>query len=452
MIPGALNTAIALLAAAGFALLCMRTLSQQLTIAFAVYAGFYLLTFGIGAAVIAATQGTVAWLAIFVGMDTSPIPSTLPGRFTSLAVMPLVATGVAALLVRSLVGKSRVALDDRRESHRTEMGAVRMMFVLSAAYCLFRLSASGMLGHTLVTTADTDYMSLISLRTSLAGSLGALFFGNIYIVLPMLVAATAWQYIGQRKMIDLIMLIFMSAVALFFYLSIFAKSQIIIFLIFIVVAVALRQRLTWRTIGSFGLVALAALSLLGYLQDATDPLSILDDIWLVIFRVAVSGPYFVTLYPEVLPHAGLDLGLQFFGIGPGSATNVVVMNYMYPTLNFVQGTASAPSQIVAYAEGGWPFVLVVMVLTVVTLVTVTLASRRISTPLQAGLFAAACVFLYYTTQGGFFAALTVSYGFVWALFGYAACRIIALAAAITAAGSHDAGMAVAPSTSPERTA
>jgi hypothetical protein len=452
MIPGALNTAIALLAAAGFAVLCMRTLSQQLTIAFAIYAAFYLLTFGIGAAVIAATQGTVAWLPIFVGMDTSPIPLPLPGRFTTLAVIPLVATGFAALLVRSLVRSSGVALGDRRQSHRNEMGAIRILFVLSAAYCLLRLSAAGMLGHTLVTTADTDYVSLISLRTSLAGSLGALFFGLIYIVLPMLVAATLWQFIGQRQIGDLVVSLLMSATVIFFYLSIFAKSQIIIFFIFIAVVVALRQRVTWRAIGVFGLTALAALSLLGYLQDATDPLSILDDVWLVIFRVAVSGPYFVTLYPEVLPHAGLDLGLQFFGVGPDSATNIVIMNYMYPTLNFVQGTASAPSQIVAYAEGGWPFVLVVMLLTMAALVIIALASRRIRTPLQAGLFAAACVFLYYTTQGGFFAALTVSYGFVWALFGFAACRMIALAAAIAAAGPHYAGMTVAPSTIPERTA
>ena len=113
------------------------------------------------------------------------------------------------------------------------------------------------------------------------------------------------------------------------------------------------------------------------------------------------------------PFVGIDLGLQSLGIGPTLPTNQIISNFMFPHATWVQGAAPAAAQVMAYAQGGYPWAFVTMILVGLWIAVAGQLKRCIRNPLQFSAFIGSVTTCYYLSQGDFLGAFNVDYGYKW---------------------------------------
>ena len=154
--------------------------------------------------------------------------------------------------------------------------------------------------------------------------------------------------------------------------------------------------------------------------------SILDSIYLILFRVASSFPFYYALYPKVLSYTGIYLGIPIFGFGAAPHDNQVVWSYMYPGTNWIVGAVVGPSPLLAYSQAGFIFAFFTMALIGLFILLIASIGRQLRGPLQYALYMQGLVFLYYLTQISVQSAFMSSYGILWGLLGIGILFIVSL--------------------------
>jgi|GEM_PF-6443434 len=391
-----------------------KRLDRYTRIPFFVYNGFYILTVVIGGIIIGFPAGEQLWIISHLSMDTSFVNKDVGFKYWFLLLSPLFIPNISLLYLSIFRGKfSRKYINylNIPISKITVFIVVGMLI----GYCVLTLFQHGQLGTTML-NAGGDYQDNIISRTNLFGTLGNLFFGIVYMSLPMMANYCLYQMKFDRFWYWLLIIVGISLTLLFFYMSIFTKSNLLIYFISMFVGAIYIGWVKGRHIPFFLVGGVILVGVQEFFLADQDTLDFLLSISNVLFRMASSHPYYVTLFPDVIPFVGIDLGLQRFGIGPDIATNMEVMNYMYPSLTWVQATASAAAHLVAFAEGGYAWSIVTLLFIGAIISFIGYVGRCVRTPILFACYTQLNIMVYYFTQSSVVSSFTVSYGIKWAFF------------------------------------
>ena len=407
MIPAILISALSLF-------VTLKWGSARLRFPLAVYTVIYLVTTVIGATWVAMQQDYTLWAILGGGLDTTYLRSLGDAKYWFLLYSPFVIPPLVMLFLDRRAGhKGFPALEPMLRA-RVHPLAHALLFLGLSGYCLFALFAQGLVNLGAVLSAQGDYGTLMGLRTHIFVTAGRAFFGLVYIGLPALAHVALFKTLRGGGLRWLLLLIFdVLAISVLVLLTI-QKGILIIFLLALAIGFSLLQR---RRLWPLLLGAASGLGVLTLLQSyfSAGAWGLIQSVSLVLFRMASGFPYYVTLYPSVLPYSGIDLGLDLIGIGSKNTESFDVARYMDPTVSWGQGEAAAAAHVVAYCQGGIPFAIVTLILCGVFLHWVSRLEAYLDSPLGYALYVQGLVFAYYLTQTTLRGAFTTGYGIMWAV-------------------------------------
>ncbi len=377
-----------------------------------VYCVSYSITTVIGSTIISIQHGGELWRLYGGGIDTSLLTDYGSFKYLFLLFSPLVVCPFVFLLFSRLQTPRFLS---RPVSLLTSIDAdiysFSIVLLLLAGYCLFAMYVRGFLTPSSLIQAQGDYVTSIRLREQIFNSMGRTFFGLLYMALPTLAHFALYKALRMNSLAWRVLFLSVSAIFSFLVLLTFQKSLLLLFLLSLAIGlVALGRVRRWI----LAVASLAAFLLLNAIQIfVLRDWQALQSLYLVIFRMANSFPFYVNLYPRILPHTGIDLGLDIFGLAPKPNEVEAVFNYMYPGITWAQGAAPAPAHLAAYAQAGIWFVIATLAFIGWYLSLV--ARLEPDTPVRYVLFVQGLVGAYYLTQIAVRGFLTTSYGLIWVL-------------------------------------
>ncbi len=380
------------------------------------YCGFYSVTTLIGATLIGLSDGKclepLAW-----GLDFQVLRDVNNVRYWCLLFMPMIVPPALVIgLARSRIIESAVRnAAGRLNASPSQLGFLTI-YCLWAGYCLGKLYITGQIGTIFKWHSHRgDYVSMILQRTEMAGMLGSVFFGLIYITLPMLSFYSLYCSVKEPGFAWKAIFCFSAFTTAIISLSLMQKGPVLLFFVFIGIGLVELKVIHPRSLAIFGL---GLVFLLTFLQRfMAENWSYEQTFNLIVFRMAHSYPYYLNIYPDMLPFFGLDLGLHLIGMGEIASDNNVVFDYMYPACDWVQGAAPGPAHVRAYGQGGLPFAMVTLMLIGLGIKMAGVLRRYIAGPLSFSLYMASLVCLYFLTQTSAREAVLSCYGICWAMPG-----------------------------------
>ncbi len=380
------------------------------------YCGFYFVTTLIGATLIGLTDSKclepLAW-----GLDFQILHDVNNVRYWWLLFMPMIVPPACVLLFN----KSRI-IDTvvkgtaiRLNSTSSQLGYI-VVYSTWAGYCLGKLYVTGQIGTIFKWHSHRgDYVSMILQRTEMATMLGSVFFGLIYITLPMLSFYALYCAVRQPGLAWKAIFCGSALTTAVISLSLMQKGPVLLFFVFIGIGLVELKVIKPR---SLAIVGAALVFFLTTLQRfMAESWSYEQTFNLIVFRMAHSYPYYMNIYPDVLPFFGIDFGLHLIGMGEIASDNNIVFNHMYPYCDWVQGAAPGPAHVRAYGQGGMLFAFVTLSLIGVGIKMAGILRRHIAGPLSFSLYMASLVCLYFLTQTSAREALLSCYGICWAVPG-----------------------------------
>jgi hypothetical protein len=390
-----------------------RSADHNLHVPFFVYTGSYLVTTGIGAAIIAASDGDLAVLQAY-GLDLKPLTFLGGPLYWVMLFAPLIIPGLVVLQFRRDYLTEQVlnvALPRNDNLDQITLMTVSFGFI---GYCLVRLAMSGNISViSMWLTLQGDAAGIVGLRVDLIPVLGREFFGILYIALPTLSSASLYVFYHKPTLLSGAMVFLTVFSIIFLNLAIMQKSPLLIY--FIILGFGfyeLRRFRIWIAV----IFVLSLICLLTVLQSFfTQDWTIVNSMELIIFRLASSFPYYLNLFPDLLPYTGPDLGLHLIGLCDSPLDHEEVYNYMYPQTTWAQGAAPAPAHVRAYAQLGPAFALLTVVICGFFIRAIATLRMRINGPSSFALYIASLLFLYYSTQTSLRESILSCYGIVWAL-------------------------------------
>jgi hypothetical protein len=390
-----------------------RKLDADVRYPLALYCAIYVVTTLLGASLIALSNGDIL-SQLNYGVDLRVLTDLGSLTYWSLLFAPLIVPLLWVLLFsKNLVAEEIFARVLPHFRDRLTIASLLVTFTGLASYCILDLYWNGYLGSLLTLVSFRgDYLSIIVLRAEMISTLGSSFFGIAYIALPTLSQCALYQYAHTRSWAWQLAFIFTLLVTAFLCISTIQKSLVLIYLFFLGIGLAELKVIRWWTLGIVLTMIILLLTVMQsfFLEDW--------DIWrsldLITFRLASSYPYYVRLYPDVLPYIGIDWGSHLIGLGEPPADSLDVFDYMYPGITWVQGSTPAAAHIRAYAQAGPLFAVVTLALIGFLLTAIGGLRRRIKGPLTYALYMQTLVLLYYLTQTSLREAVLSCYGIFWA--------------------------------------
>lgn len=396
--------------------LVWRFVDSAVRLPYALFCVFYIVTSGVGGAVAAVTNGdilnTLGW-----GLDLSVLQNINTLSYWSMLYGPLIVPGLILVLFQDFrLPEHGVEACLKNYRDGLDNSTLLMVFGLFAGYCFGKLAIQGQLGSIFMwLTLKSDFLSMMILRENLMQNLGSVFFGLVYITLPMLSFCALYRLIETRWMSWFVTFVLLSTANLVLCMALMQKSPVLLYIVFVGIACVELKLVRWQALGG---VAASLLFLLTTLQSF-----MLDD-WdysrsfnLLAFRMAQSFPYYMSVFPEILDFAGIDLGLHLFGIGEVARDNLDVFNYMYPGITWVQGAAPGPAHLRAYSQGGMLFALFTLVLIGLSFKLIVALRQNINGPATFGIYMSSLTFLYFLTQTSLRESILSCYGIFWGVVG-----------------------------------
>jgi hypothetical protein len=377
-----------------------------------VYYVSYGVTTVIGATIISIQHGGELWRLYGGGIDTSLLTDYDSFKYLFLLFSPLIVCPFLFLLFSHLQTPPFLS---RPVSFLTSLDADPYSFtavlLLLASYCVIAMFAHGFLRPSNLLQAQGDYVASIRLREQIFNAMGRTFFGFLYMGLPTLAHFALYKAVRRGSLVWRGLFLSVTALFSFLILLTFQKSILLLFVLSLAVGLAVVGRVRrWILFAAsvivFLLLNAIQIFVLGQWQA-------LQGLYLIIFRMANSFPFYVNLYPKTLPYTGIDLGLDLFGLAPKTNEVEVVFNYMYPSVAWAQGAAPAPAHLAAYSQAGIWFAIVTLVIIGWYLSLVARLKR--DTPVGYVLFIQGLVGAYYLTQITLRGFLITNYGLVWVL-------------------------------------
>lgn len=419
MLLGAFCAAIALLVA----WFGVKSAPHDVRLPLNVFLIFYVLTTAIGATLLSVPAIWELWVLIFPHMDASWLDPAQSWGYWFMVWGPLVVTTLASVWFYPRV-RTPIVIAARLLERRIDVLTVSLVASLLCGYCLVNLGINGYLGisplsHELLGA----YQLNIQLRAEMFRTLGTLHFAAIYMGIPAIAMVALYNAGRGRGHAWTVLFIALSAVLSIIYIGTLTKANILIYGLAVVVAAQVLGIIRLRGVAASVIVGIVVLSVLTALISGSDPLDIAITGYNILFREASNVPFYLAIFPQQIPFVGIDVGLGGFGIGPTEATNQIVSNLMTPGETWVQGAAPAAAHIMGYAQGGYTWAFITMILTGVWIAISAQLRRVAHNPLVFSAFIGSVTTCYYLSQGDFIGAFITSYGYRWWL---AALLLLAL--------------------------
>ena len=395
--------------------MAIRT-DPQIRLPLGLYSGFYLATTVIGGVLIGCSRGevldTLQW-----GLDLTVICDCSSIRYWGLLFAPLIVPAMCIVVLhRFRLVEDVFVAPLRLFDERLSPLALCCVYAIFAGYCVVQLSMHGLLFNVLLWfSLQGDYLTMILRRQEAFESLGSAFFGIAYITLPTLSFCALYQYRQLRTLSWQLRFFATAASTLLINMELMQKSPSLLFL-------------TFTGIGSIELKTLKLRSLVYMLAGLVCGVTLLQalfiDQWawwnsiqLLIFRMASSFPFYVNIYPNVLPYSGIESGLHLVGLGEPAIDCFDVFNCMYPSVTWIQGAAPGPAHMRAYSQAGLPYALGTLVLIGFVIKGIGALRVRNAGPISFAIYLQSLAFLYYLTQTSLRESIISCYGIFWAIVG-----------------------------------
>lgn len=390
---------------------------SPLRVPMVVFNGIYVLTTAIGATILTFPSVRSVWALMFPSMDERWLTPGADWGYWFELWGPLIITNLAAVWAYGLVRKPAV-IGARLLRARIDVLAAAIVGFGLCAYCFVNLASRGYLGLA-VFNADTvgSYRLNIEMRAELFGDLGTLHFACIYMAIPSIILVAFHSAVRQKSAAWWTLMLSLSGLLCYLYLATFTKSNVLIFGLELVVAARVLGLIGVPTMIGAGATGVFVLMVLSSLLGGTSVLDVAFSVYNVIFRDASAVPFYMAIFPHQIPFSGIDLGLARFGIGPEITSNLIVANFMFPHDTWAQGAAPAAAQISAYAQGGYPWSFVTMLIAGLCLAGCGQLGRIARNPVVFSAFIGSIVTCYYLSQVDLVGAFNVSYGYKWWLAG-----------------------------------
>jgi hypothetical protein len=400
-------------AALSCAVLLIRRAPAPLKTPLLVFVLFYVLTTAIGATVLSVPLIRDLWIATYPTMDTKWITPGDSWGYWFMVWGPMPITSFAAIRLYPYM-RTPVTVAARLIGRRVGALAATIVGMFMCAYCFVNLARYGYLGVSLLNSQLIGvYRENIALRAEMFGTLGNLHFALIYMGIPAVAILAFSNAVRRRGWHWGLLFVALSGALIVLYAATLTKANILIFGIEVVVAGQVLGLMRLRGLLVSVLAGTGVLVLLNTLLAGSSPLDFAITGYNILFREASDVPFYLAVFPAQLPFVGIDLGLGGFGIGPTVPTNQMVANFMFPHETWVQGAAPAAAQVMAYAQGGYPWAFVTMILMGWWIAVAGQMRRWLRNPVTFSAFIGSVTTCYYLSQGDFIGAFNVSYGYKW---------------------------------------
>jgi hypothetical protein len=389
-------------------------LAPALWVAFLVYGGFYILTTLIGATIISLTDAAVleqlGW-----GLDVNPLKDVGSKRYWLMLFAPLIVPPITFLVLYDFRLLDQLILEHIPDQNcRISSGGFCAVFGLLAGYCVYRLAQHGHLFAILTwQSAKSDYVGLIAARYDMFDTLGSAFFGITYVGLPTLSFVALHQAVQTRQRVWAVLTCLAVGTVAFLSISLIQKSPLVLYFAFLGIALFDLKVVTLRSIALVGALILICLTALQSLM--LEDWGIDRTVNLVIFRMAQSFPYYLNVFPDLVPFSGIETGLHLIGIGKAADDNNVVFNVMYPSVVWTQGSAPGPAHLRAYSQAGLWYAAVTLIVVGLAFKGIQVLYRKRESPLAFALYMGLFIHLYYVTQTSLREAVVSCYGYFWVI-------------------------------------
>jgi hypothetical protein len=403
------------------AFLVWRYADEAVRMPLGVYSGSYLVTTFTGATLIA-LLGKDFVVSLKYGVDTRALSDMNTPLYWLLLYAPLLIPCLCILFWSAMPKVASIPIERTSRDH-LELFPFLAVFGALAAYCIGSVVAYGFSDNLdKWTLLRGDYISLILLRTEMSRLLGSFFFCTVYIILPCLSFCALYQAAHYRSSTWIGALVTTALTTAMLSVLTVQKGHLLVFVLFL--GIGLIELKLVRVLSVVAIISVVLVSLTVMQSYFSDNWDISDSVWLVIFRMALSFPYYVSLFPDTLPHSGIDLGLHLVGMGEPNRDAMDVMDHMYPGVTWVQGYAPAPAHVMAYSQAGVLYAVITLAVVGLLLVGTAALRKRVAGPLSFGLYMQSLVMFYYLTQTSLRESVMSCYGIVWAFVGLIPCALL----------------------------
>jgi hypothetical protein len=397
--------------ALGCARYLLRRAPAPLRTPLGVFIVFYVLTTCIGATILAVPLIRDLWAATYPTMDSKWITPGDSWGYWFMVWGPVPVTGAAALWFYPLMRKP-ATLARRWLGSRVDVLTATIVGAAMCVFCFVNLSLHGYSGVSLF-TSEGFYRENIALRVEMFDRLGTAHFAAIYMGIPAVAILALCNAVRSGKPSWWLLFAALSVALVLLYAATLTKANVLIYGIEVVVAAQILGIMRLRGLITAVVGGILVLTASSALLAGGDSLDLAIAGYNIIFREASDVPFYLAVFPAQLPFVGIDLGLGAFGIGPTVPSNQMVANFMYPHETWTQGAAPAAAHVMAYAQAGYPWSFVTMVLVGAWIAVAGQMRRWVRNPVAFSAFIGAVTACYYLSQGDLVGAFNVSYGYKW---------------------------------------
>jgi hypothetical protein len=401
------------LAALGSAAAVLRRAAPPLRTPLSVFLAIYVLTSALGATALGVPSIRELWIATYPTMDSAWINTWDSWGYWFIVWGPLPVTALTAVWLYPRM-RAPAVIAARLLSRQVDALPAALVGGLMCAYCFANLAARGYLGVSLVNSELIgQYRQNIQLRAEMFGVLGTLHFACIYMGIPAIAILAFGNAVRRRQSHWWVLFGALSVALVLLYSATLTKANILIFGLAVVIAARELEMIRFGGILVAAFAGAVVLTGLTALLSGSNPLDLAVAGYNILFREASDVPFYLAVFPEQVPYVGIDIGLGQFGIGPTEASNLVVSNFMWPHETWVQGAAPAAAHVMAYAQAGYVWAFVTMLLTGAWIALSGQFRRCAANPVIFSAFIGSVTTCYYLSQSDFVGAFNVAYGYKW---------------------------------------
>ncbi len=375
--------------------------------------GMYILTTAIGATIFTFPIAREFWELRFPAIDEDWLPTGGSFGYWFLVWGPMLITNFSAVIFYPLMRPAAIQFARLVNRHVDILPTACAGLSLSA-YCLVNLAFRGYLSVNVFSAKSIGmYRENILLRVEMFNTLGTLHFACIYMGIPAIAMVALYNFSRRRNLAWLILFVVLSAILVFMYATTLTKSNILIYGLEVTIGAGVLGLIRLRGGVLAAILGILTLSVLMSLLSGTGSLDIAIAGLNIIFREASGVPFYLGIFPDQIPFTGIDLGLRQFGIGPEVTANLTVANFMSPESTWVQGAAAIAAHISSYAQGGFSWSFVTMVVIGAWIAFSGQLHKITHGAVVFSAFIGSLTTCYYLTQADFVGAFTVAYGYKW---------------------------------------
>lgn len=391
----------------------------------------YLATTGLGAAIIPTSFGQQQ-LAAFMYPESVPFSSlTTMGTpmywfvlFSIILVVPPVALATEASF-------RRLAPESKSIFIPTWIPVV--LAGLISAFCLYKLAAAGGLTAHEVWDRGACFEAKMQRRAELFQLLGNRYYSFCYSSLPILGSFLLAKFVLNNDRLAGATFVCISILLAWFDIAMIMKAPLIIYVGVVALTLIICGVGILRTFAMTAPIAVAAYLALSILQfsnhqtaswnkdiggaastgDKTFSYKAFYMTRAAAFRMAASFPYYLEEFSDPKEKCGVEVPpLLVFLPRQTCFPPTKIFSLMYPSVNYVQGYAPAPSNVSAYAESGIGYSLIAMTLSGMIVGALSFFAHA-RNALSISITVVTCIFSYYLTQVSLTGSILNSYGLLW---------------------------------------